>query len=476
MDQEPGPGREPALPATPTAGEGGGGLPLSRRNAIKIFGSGVVALGLGGILDACTSSAKSTGTSGTTAAGGGATGNVIRIGYVSPKTGPLAGFSLSDDFVLGKVRATDAYKGLKIGGTTYSIQIIEADSQSDPNRAAQVAQQLINQNHVDLIVTSSAPETTNPVATACEQLQTPCLSTVVPWEAWYGGLGGNPLSPTKTFTYNTMFFFGMKEFAGTFLPMWDRIQSSTGAAKIFAGAFPNDTDGNAFRAGFPPFAEAKGYRFVDGGAYTDGTADFSSMISKFKSSGAEFFVNAPLPPDFNTFWKQASQQGFRPKLATVAKVLLFPADVVALGSLADNIATDAWWTPFAPNKSSLDGEPAKQFALDYQNQSGSQWVQSLGSAYSLFEVAAEALKAVSDPHDKAAVADALHKVNYTGMCGNIDFTSGPAPGVGIIAPVGIQWKPGTGTLGKAYQFESFVVDNSLNPSTPLNGKLTPTFS
>ena len=483
MDQQP--GTTPPDPTTGAKPEPTG--PVSRRDALKVFGAGVVALGMGGLLEACSSSTKpsgstaTTGVSGSTSAtsaagGGGGTGSTVRIGYVSPKTGPLAGFSQSDDFILSKVRATAAYNGLKIGNNTYNIQIIEADSQSDPNRAAQVAQQLINQNHVDLIVTSSAPETTNPVATACEQLQTPCLATVVPWEAWYGGLGGNPGAPTKGFTYNTMFFFGMKEFAGCFLPMWDRIQSSTGASKVFAGMFPNDTDGNAFRHGFPPFAAAKGYRLVDGGGYTDGTSDYSSMISHFKSSGAEFFVNAPLPPDFNTFWKQASQRGFRPRLATVAKVLLFPADVVALGSLVDNIATDAWWTPFGTNKSSLSGEPARQFALDYQSQTGNQWVQSLGSAYSLFEVAAEALKAVSDPHDKAQLADALHKVNYTGMCGQIDFASGPAPGVGIINPVGIQWKKGTGTLGKAYQFEAFVVDNSLSPSTPLNGTLTPTFS
>ena len=485
MDQEPGqPSQDSAIGGAEAAGP-----PLSRRNALKTFGAGVVALGMGGFLEACSSSSKSSGPTGSTsatsattassatsAAGGGGTGNTIRIGYVSPKTGALADFSQSDPFILNKVRATSAYNGLKIGNNTYSIQIVEVDSQSDPNRAAQVAQQLINQNHVDLIVTSSAPETTNPVATACEQLQTPCLSTVVPWEAWYGGLGGNPGSPTKTFTYNTMFFFGMKEFAGTFLPMWDRVQSSTGAAKVFAGMFPNDTDGNAFRAGFPPYAEQKGYRLIDGGGYTDGSSDYSSMIAKFKSSGAEFFVNAPLPPDFNTFWKQASQRGFRPKLATVAKVLLFPADVVALGTLVNNIATDAWWTPFGPYKSSLSGESARQFALDYQNQTGNQWVQSLGSAYSLFEIAIEALKAVTDPHDKAALADALHKVSYDGMCGPLDFASGPAPGVGIIKPVGIQWKKGTGTLGKPYQFEAFVVDNSLNPSVPLNGSLTPTFS
>ena len=50
------------------------------------------------------------------------------------------------------------------------------------------------------------------------------------------------------------------------------------------------------------------------------------MISKFKAHNCEVFSNAPLPPDFNVFWKQAAQQGFKPKIATVAKVLLFPAD------------------------------------------------------------------------------------------------------------------------------------------------------
>ena len=89
---------------------------------------------------------------------------------------------------------------------------------------------------------------------------------------------------------------------------------------------------------------------------------------------------------------------------------------------------------------------------------------------SLFEVAKEAFTAVSDPHDKAAVAAALHKVSYTGMCGPIDFAAGPAPGVGIIKPVGVQWKKGTGS----YPFEMQVVDNSLNPSVKVEANLDPT--
>jgi branched-chain amino acid transport system substrate-binding protein len=97
-------------------------------------------------------------------------------------------------------------------------------------------------------------------------------------------------------------------------------------------------------------------------------------------------------------------------------------------------------------------------------------VQSIGSTYSLFEVAKEAFTAASDPHDKAAVAQAIHNVNYTGMCGALNFTGGPAPGVAIINPVGVQWKQSSGK----YPFEMKVVDNSLNKNVPIGAKLEPT--
>ena len=170
------------------------------------------------------------------------------------------------------------------------------------------------------------------------------------------------------------------------------------------------------------------------------------------------------------FWKQASQQGFKPKLATVAKVLLFPSDTVALGPLVDNIATDMWWGPARPNTSSLDGTTAKALADAYTAKTGQLWVQSIGSTYSLFEVAREAFTSVSDPHDKQAVAAALHKVNYTGMCGPLNFAGGPAPGVAIIQPIGVQWKKSTGK----YPFEMLVVDNSNDKSVPIQAPLQPT--
>jgi branched-chain amino acid transport system substrate-binding protein len=431
---------------------------IGRRSVLKGVGASVLAAGAGGILSACSSGIKGSG--------GSSSGGTITIGFITPLTGALAGFASGDKFVLSTVRGTSAYtKGFKVGSKNYKVNIVVADSQSNPNRASQVARTLILQNHADMILTTSTPETTNPVAGVCQAQGVPCLSTVVPWESWYAGLGGNPEQPTKKFQYTTMFFFGLKEFQGTFAPMWNRVKTN----KIIACQYPNDADGNAFRGGFIPLIKESGYTPLDGGAYTDLTTDYSSMISKFKSKNAELFSNCPLPPDFNTFWKQASQQGWKPKLATVAKVLLFPADTAALGPLVNNIATDSWWGPYRPNKSSLTGQTAKDLAGAYETSTGKQWVQSIGSTYSLFEVAKEAFTAVDDPHDKTGVASALHNVNYTGMCGSLNFAGGPAPGVAIIKPLGVQWKQGT-----KFPFEMQVVDNSLDPTVPITAKLDPT--
>ena len=433
--------------------------PIARRSLLKGVGAGTLAVGAGGFLSACSSGIKG--------AGGLAKTGTITIGFITPLTGQLAGFASGDQYVLSQIRSTSAYqKGFKSGGKTYKVNIVVQDSQSDPNRASAVARQLILQDKVDMILTTSTPETTNPVAGACEKLGTPCLSTVCPWESWYAGLGGNPVKPTTTFKYCTLFFFGLKQFQGTFVPIWNRIHTN----KVVACMYPNDSDGNAFRGGFEPLITASGYKVVDGGAYQDGTTDFSSMISKFKSKHCEVFSNAPLPPDFNTFWKQASQQGFKPRIATVAKVLLFPADTVALGPLVNNVATDSWWGPYMPYASSLTGETASALAAGYTSSTGKQWVQSIGSTYALFEVAKEAFSSVSDPHNKSEVAGALHKVNYTGMCGAINFAAGPAPGVGIIPPIGVQWKKSTGK----FPFEMQVVDNSLNKNVKIQAKLEPT--
>jgi branched-chain amino acid transport system substrate-binding protein len=444
---------------------------LSRRSALRAFGASAAVVGGGGLLDACSTSIK--GATSTSSTGGGSSSGKITIGWIHPLTGALAGFGAPDGFVLQKIKATTPYKnGFKIGGKTYEVQINSYDTQSSPTRAGQLAQQAINGDHVDMLLASSTPETVNAVASTAETLGTPLVCSNIPWESWYLNLfpKGNPQKATEKAKYVVMYFLGAEHLVEAFIPMWNRIHAQLKTNKIVAAAFPNDSDGNAFRGVFPVIAKSAGYTFDLSSAYTDGTSNYSSMISQFKSDKADFFTNVPLPPDFATMWKQSVQQGFRPKLATVAKVLLFPTDAYALGDLVNNVATDAWWAPSLPWTSSFTGETCQQFADDYESAGHGQWNSNI-SNYTLFEIAHAAFAAVNNPHDKNEVANAIHQVNVNGVAGPIDFTSSkaPAPGVAITPPVGIQWQKGT-----KYPLEAKVVDNTLQPDAKLTGDLLPT--
>jgi branched-chain amino acid transport system substrate-binding protein len=461
---------------------------ISRRSLFRAAGIGAAAAGGGALLEACSSGIQGAGTSSTSSSGsaaagasgatsGGGTGKSITIGWVHPLTGSLAGFGYPDNWVLQQINATSQFKnGIKIGGSTYTISIKSYDTQSSVTRAGSLAKQAIQQDNVDLLLASSTPETVNAVATEAETLGTPLICSNIPWESWYANLGGNPQKPTFKPKWTVMYFLGAEHLALCFKPMWDRIGAKHGNNHKVAAAFPNDPDGNAFRAVFPAVLGPMGYTLDLSTAYSDGLTNYTSMISKFKSNGDDFFTNVPLPPDFATMWTQSLQQGFKPKLATVAKVLLFPTDAYAMGSKVYNIATDAWWVPELPWHSSLDGQTCAEFGTAFTAAGLGQPNANI-SNYTLFEIAYAALTGVNNPHDKAELMAALLKVKLPeAVAGPIDYTStnaktNPAPGVAITPPVGIQWQKGT-----KYPLEAKVVDNTLQPNAKITGDLLPTFS
>src|ERR1700742_2969886 len=177
--------------------------PVGRRNLLKAFGAGAVAVGAGGFLEACSSSLK--GSSSSSGSGSGGT-KAITIGWIHPLTGSLAGFGAADNWVTSKIKATSPYKnGFKIGGKTYPVTIKSYDSQSSPTKAGDLARSAILSDGVDLLFASSTPETVNAVASQAESLGTPLICSNIPWESWYINLGGNPAKPTKTPTYVTMY-------------------------------------------------------------------------------------------------------------------------------------------------------------------------------------------------------------------------------------------------------------------------------
>ena len=384
----------------------------------------------------------------------------IRVGHVSPRTGPLAGFAEADEYVLKGIEAAFA-AGVENNGKTCVIEIISKDSQSNPNRAAEVAADLILGDEVDIIVAASTPDTTNPVADQAEVNEVPCITTDCPWQPYFFGRNGNP---AEGFQYTYHFFWGLEDVIANFLDLW----SGSGVAKTVAGLFPNDADGNAWghpELGFPkPLAE-NGFTLTDPGRYQPLNDDFSNYIAAFKEAGCKIVTGNMIPPDFATFWAQAAQQNFRPGFVTIGKALLFPSVIESLGDRGDGLTSEIWWTPTHPFNSSLTGESAKSLADGYSAESGRPWTQPIGFKHALFEVVRDVVSRSADLDDPMATLEAIRSTALSTIVGDVNWADGPVPNVTKTPLVAGQWQKRDGA------FELVVTTNANAPLIPLGGEL-----
>jgi len=392
-----------------------------------------------------------------------AQGAKIRIGYVSPQSGPLAGFAESDAYNI------EAFLATEVG---QNFEVIVKDSQSDPNRAAAVAKELIVDDEINLMIVASTPETTNPVATTCEAEGMPIISTKAPWQPWFIGQQGNPGDPAswKPFNYAFHYFWGLEDVIAVFLNMWNQLETN----KQVGGLFPNDGDGNAWgdpNVGVGPGFAAQGYTLHAPGRYQNLNDDFSAQINGFKAANAEIVTGVVIPPDFTTFRNQALQQGFSPKIITVAKAILFPQSVEALGEAGHNLSSEVWWSNTHPFKSSLTGQSAADLAADFTAKTNRPWTQPIGFVHSLFEVASNVMGRVSDVTDADAVTAAIAATDLDTMVGKIAWNGEGVPdfaktNVTKTPLVGGQWRrKEDGT------FDLVIVDNQTAPAIPTAGTM-----
>ena len=386
---------------------------------------------------------------------------VFKIGMVTPLTGPLAGFGEAQDWIIAGVQ--DKINGMQNNGKPVKIQLIAKDSQSNPNRAAEVAQELILQDQVNLIITKDTPDTTNPVCDQAELNEIPCISTNCPWQPWFFGRGGNP---AEGFKYTYHFFWGLEDIIANFTAIWD----AAGVNKVVGGLFPNDADGNAWgdaKLGLPGPLAAAGYALTDPGRYQPLNNDFTSQITAFKAAGVQIVTGVMIPPDFATFWSQAAQQGFKPQVVTIGKALLFPSSVEALAGRGEGLTTEVWWTPDYPFSSSLTGISAKDLGASYVKATGKPWTATLGFSHAIFEVALDAIGRAADLNDKASIVDAIAKTDIQSIVGPLKWGAGPVKNVTKTPMAGGQWqKQADGHL------ELKIVNNKQNPNLPITGNLS----
>ena len=237
------------------------------------------------------------------------TAGKIRMGYITPETGPLGLFGETDGYTVQKIRDALGGRLQSANGDVYEIEILERDSQSNPNKAAEIAGDLILNDEVHLLVPASTTDTILPAMEQAELYETPSISAGAPWQAVIMPRGGGEFD----WTYH--FFWGLDEALNTFVGLWNGLETNRKVGMLFPQNIDGETWGNE-EYGLPVPTRAAGYEVTIPGYFQPRTNDFSAQIATFKQAGCDIIGGITYPDDLKTFVTQCNQQGFKPK-ATV---------------------------------------------------------------------------------------------------------------------------------------------------------------
>ena len=471
------------------------GKTVSRREFLKLAGvAGAtvgVAGGLGGLVAACgggtttttagattTTAGATTTTAGVTTTAGATTtvsaapeaGRSIKLGVVSPKTGNFASFAIADDWWI--TRGKDALKaGIVTGdGKLRQIEFLVQDSQSDSNRASQVAGDLVTNSNVDMLLASGTPDTANPVADQGEAGSTPTLLSFAPWQALFFGADGKP----KEFKWVYGNMLGSEETIASFTDAFDA--SGVATNKKVGMVFQNDADYKGWMdpSAAPKVVAEKGYQLTVPDPYAVPAEDFTKQITQFKSAGCEIICGTNDPPWFSNFLTQSLQQGFKPKFISSGKAVLFPESVIAYPNQGIGLIGEVAWHPSWAIKDTLSDLDSQGLADDYEAKTGHQWTAAIG-CYGKLEWAIDVYKRATNPEDKEAVVAAIKTTKNTFQQGTIDFTSAVDPA--SMHPIANNCKAWIGAgqwvKGTKFPVEIKVISNAAAPGTTVQQKAVP---
>jgi branched-chain amino acid transport system substrate-binding protein len=389
------------------------------------------------------------------------TAGTIKVGYLTPATGPLGLFGETDGYTVQKIRDFLGGKLTCNNGNTYEIEFLERDTQSNPNKAAEIAGDLILNEEVHLMAPASTTDTILPVMEQSELYETPCISSGAPWQAVIMPRGGGEFD----WTYH--FFWGLDEALNTFVGLWGGLDTNKKVGMLFPQNIDGETWGNN-DYGLPVPTKAAGYDVTIPGYFQPRSNDFSAQIAAFKDAGCEIIGGITYPDDLKTFVTQCNQQGFKPKAVTVAAALLFPGGVEAMGALGNGMSSEVWWTPAFPFPSSLTGQNSRALADQWEADQKRQWTQPLGYSHALLELVVDILKRSTDPLDREANRQSLAATDLTTVCGPVKFSGQPHKNVCTMPIFGGQW-----VKGEKWMYDLKIVDNAVSKLFEPEQHITP---
>jgi len=392
----------------------------------------------------------------------------IKIGVPNPDTGPLATFGIGTPWaeLLVQDFVNNELGGIYIEEYDQKIPIetIFVNTESSDTKAAEVTQQLITNDGVNILVARHTPGTALPVSATAEAMSVPFVSLECPNEPWVGG---------APYEWGCHSFWYVSSICAMYMDMWKELGFGEGTEVGLI--FPDDPDGNGWRPVFNEMLPANGFVVVDPGPTEMEQADWTGVINIFKQGNVKIVTGIPITPDWVSFSTQSIAQGFTYEIATIGRGCLFPAAVEASPEeIIPKITSEIWWSPWHPWTSSLTGMTCPELADKWVAEIGEPWSAPKGYKYAGMEIAVDALIRAASL-DPAKIRDAIVTTDLETLIGHIKYQqthlTDKTARIAETALVGGQWRVAGHRDDGSPIAEIDVVYNKSYPAVPINGTL-----
>ena len=350
-----------------------------------------------GALAGCGSSSSSS--SGSTEQASGE--NVIKIGVFEPQTGENGGGGLQE--VYGIRYANQVYPTVEIGGTEYTIELVEVDNKSDKTEAVTAAQKLVSEGVVGILGSYGSG-----VSIAAGDIFA---------EAGIPAIGCSCTNPQVT-SGNDWYFrvCFIDPFQGTVMANY-AIQNGYESAAIITQLGDDYSSGldSYFKSSF----EEHGGTIVAEEQFQTNQSDFKAILTNIKAANPDIIFAPSSITTAPLIIKQAREMGITAVIA--AGDTWENATIIEnAGADAEGIVLSTFYDEAAPANdeaaSFLTG--FKEYLTSIGEPDVIPAVSALG--YDAYLTLVQAIKDAGST-DPAAVRDALVNVQVTGVTGDIKF-------------------------------------------------------
>lgn len=284
---------------------------LSKRSFLKAAGSGVVAMGLAGCSEGQrggnptpTDTPGGGGTTGTPSGGnGGSEDESIRLGIVTPQSGPYASSGeriiAANEMIVDEVNANGGINGRE-------IEIFIKDTQTNPERGVQVARELMEEEDVHVITGGTASSVGLAIQPLAAEQGVPFIFEAVSNEY----IGGS----CNKYTFTNAYSVEMQT-NGFFPYLIDEVGAES-FYFISADYSWGQSSWDYYQKSVPELGGK-----VEGNAFAPfGTEDYSNQITKAINSGADTVVTTLFGQDLINCFSQMEDFGARQEFENRASV------------------------------------------------------------------------------------------------------------------------------------------------------------